>query len=189
MAYWTWVGKQIWRRREDRALMSRVWLLTDGKLARMSPPALRRRAHRARGATPTPADHRAGITGQHPRPTAAKGRIASPSAGFGSHLAGAGTGGRGDFPPPGGLGPKGHAGGPRQTLIRAFHSEINALSEICLACPIPAPRGAIGSGWLWPPRRERIVSGKGGAETRRKPLRNGRQSRDGGYECEDRFPI
>jgi alpha,alpha-trehalase len=77
------------------------------------------------------------------------------------------------LPPTGGLGSQRPRGGPRQTLIRAFHSEINALSEICLACPIPAPRGAIGSGWLWPPRSEELCRVKAARKLVRNPCEMG----------------
>jgi hypothetical protein len=136
------------------------------------PPAPAREEQSPRSRPSSPPDRPA----RSPRPSTAP-RITSPSAGSGSHLARTRDRGRGrGLPPPGALGPIGRAGGPGQTLIMPLYNEVNGLGEIHRRVPI----GAFSPEWLRPRRREGLREVSGVAETRPKPLRNGRESREKG---------
>jgi hypothetical protein len=92
-------------------------------------PTLTRHAHAREGQSPPSPQPSAGIAPPEPHAQAPAGRIASPSAGCGSHLAPIRDRGAGAFPPPGALGPIGGAGGPSQTLIEPLYNKANGLGE------------------------------------------------------------
>src|SRR5260370_1322757 len=112
------------------------------------PPSLTPHAPAREGHDPLPSP-----TVQPDRPARSPGpetpgRIARPSAGCGSHLARTRDRGPGGFPPPGGLGPIGRAGGPGQRLIQVLYNKISGLEEIQRR----VPKGAFGRERLRPRR-------------------------------------